>query len=42
VLALQTYPMAISIYWVLGHTNIKGNEDVDTLAKLAMTSPPMT
>jgi ribonuclease HI len=41
-LALQTYAVAITIHWVLGHTNIKGNEDVDTLAKLATTSPPTT
>jgi ribonuclease HI len=40
--ALQTYAIAITIYWVPGHTNIKGTEDADTLAKLAMTSPPMT
>jgi ribonuclease HI len=39
-LALQTYAIAITIHWVLGHTNIKGNKDVDTLAKLATTSPP--
>jgi ribonuclease HI len=39
-LALQTYAVAIIIHWVLGNTNIKGNEDMDTLAKLAITSPP--
>jgi ribonuclease HI len=42
VLALQTYATAITIHWVPGHTNIMGNEDADTLAKLAMTSLPMT
>jgi ribonuclease HI len=41
-LALQTYTIAITIHWVPGHTNITGNEDADTLAKLAMTSPPTT
>jgi ribonuclease HI len=39
-LALQTYAIAITIYWVPGYTNITGNEDTDTLAKLAITSPP--
>jgi ribonuclease HI len=41
-LALLTYAVAITIHWVPGHTNIKGHEDVDTLAKLAMTTLPMT
>jgi ribonuclease HI len=41
-LALQTYAAAITIHWVLGYTNIMGNEDTDTLAKLATTSPPTT
>jgi hypothetical protein len=41
-LALQTYTVAIIIHWVPGHTNITGNEDADTLAKRAKTSPPTT
>jgi ribonuclease HI len=42
MLALQTYAIAITIHWVLGYTNIKGNKDTDTLAKLAITSLPTT
>jgi ribonuclease HI len=38
-LALQSYTIAITIHWVLGHTNIMGNEYADTLAKLAIISP---
>jgi hypothetical protein len=39
-LKLRLYAMSITVHWVPGHTDIPGNESVDTLAKLATTIQP--
>jgi ribonuclease HI len=41
-LNLHTSDTAITIHWVPGHTNIPGNDDADTLAKQAASTPPTT
>jgi hypothetical protein len=40
-LKLNTVNTQVTIYWVLGHTDISMNDEADCLAKMATTLPPM-